>query len=170
MNKKTELNENPLSKVIDDVSEGINDAGVVFNSEEEPVIEESNGKQAVRYLLWGLLSVVVNFGTFFILYRALHLNYQFANIVAWFLGVQVGFWVDRIIVFRHKSNTAFREMLAFYGTRILTFLIETATLWVGISLLSANGTGSKIVGQFLAIVGNYVLSKFFILRIKIRWN
>lgn len=165
MNKKTDLNEDPLTKVIDNVSEGINDAGTVFSTEEDPVVE-GNGKQAVRYLLWGLVSVVVNFGTFFILYHALHLNYQFANIVAWFLGVQVGFWIDRIIVFRHKSNTAFKEMLAFYGTRILTFLIESATLWVGISVLSANGTGSKVVGQFLAIVGNYILSKFFIFKNK----
>lgn len=166
MNKKTDLEEGPLVKIIDDVSEGINDAGTVFNSEESPVVKESNGKQAVRYLLWGLVSVIVNFGTFFILYHTLHLNYQFANIVAWFLGVQVGFWVDRVIVFRHKSNTAFKEMLAFYGTRILTFLIETATLWVGISVLSANGTGAKIVGQILAIVCNYVLSKFFIFKNK----
>ncbi|WP_125711965.1 GtrA family protein [Companilactobacillus kedongensis] len=166
MNKKTDLEESSLTKVIDDISEGLNDAGTVFNSEETPVIEESTGKQAVRYLLWGLLSVVVNFGAFFIFYRVVHLNYQFANIIAWFLGVQAGFWVDRVIVFRHKSNTAFREMLAFYGTRILTFLIESATLWIGISLLSANGTGSKIVGQLLAIIGNYVLSKFFIFKNK----
>jgi len=165
MNKKTDLNdESSLTKVIDDVSEGINDAGTVFDSEETIEKKDSNGKEAVRYLLWGLLSVVVNFGTFFILYHTLHLNYQFANIVAWFLGVQVGFWVDRIIVFRHKSNTALAEMLAFYGTRILTFLIETATLWIGISLLSGSGTVSKIVGQILAIVGNYVLSKFFIFK------
>lgn len=165
MNKKTDLkdDESTVTKVIDDVAGGINDAGPVFSAEDDPV-EESTGKQAVRYLLWGLLSVVVNFGTFFLLYHVLGLNYQFANIVAWFLGVQVGFWVDWIIVFRHKSSTALQEMLAFYGTRILTFLIESATLWVGISLLSASGTGSKVVGQILAIVGNYILSKFFIFK------
>lgn len=165
MNKKTDIkDETPLDKVIDNVSEGINDAGTVFNSEMEPVVEESTGKQAVRYILWGLISVVVNFGTFFVLYHALHINYQVANFIAWFLGVQAGFWIDRVIVFRHKSNTVIPEMLAFYGTRILTFLIESATLWIGISLLSANGTGSKVVGQFLAIVGNYILSKFFIFK------
>ncbi|MQS75529.1 GtrA family protein [Companilactobacillus halodurans] len=163
MNKKNDVKETPLDKAIDDVSEGINDAEPVFPEQKDPV-EESNGKQAVRYLLWGIISVIVNFGTFFILYHMFHLNYQFANIIAWFLGVQVGFWVDRIIVFRHKSNTALAEMLVFYGTRILTYLIESATLWVGISLLSANGTGSKIVGQILAIIGNYILSKFFIFK------
>jgi len=163
MNKKTDLDEHPVTKIIDEVSGGINEAEPVFSAQSD-VIEESNGKQAVRYLLWGLLSVVVNFGTFFVLYHALHLNYQIANIIAWFLGVQVGFWVDRVIVFRHKSSTAWAEMLAFYGTRVLTFLIESATLWVGISLLSANGTGSKVVGQILAIAGNYILSKFFIFK------
>lgn len=163
MNKKTKLDqETPTKKIIDDVEEGINDAGTVFSTETEPL--ESNSKQLVRYLLWGLLSVVVNFGTFYILYHTIHMNYQVANIIAWFLGVQVGFWVDRVIVFHHKSNSAFQEMLAFYATRILTFLIETATLWIGISVLSANGTCSKLVGQFLAIVGNYVLSKFFIFK------
>lgn len=164
MNKKTDLNdETPLTKVMDDVSESINDAGTVFSS-EEPAIQESTGKQAVRYVLWGLLSVIINFGTFFIMYHVLHVNYQVANVVAWFFGVQAGFWIDRVIVFRHKSSTVIPEMLAFYGTRILTFLIESATLWIGISLLSGSGTVSKIVGQFLAIVGNYILSKFFIFK------
>lgn len=156
--------QEPLTKVIDDVSQGINDAEPVFSAADDPEATESNGKQAVRYLLWGLLSVVVNFGVFFILYRVLHWNYQLANIIAWFLGVQTGFWVDRIIVFRHRSSTAIQEMVAFYGTRILTFLIESATLWVGITLLSGNGTASKVVGQILAITGNYILSKFFIFK------
>lgn len=55
----------PLTKVISDVSEGINEAAPVFTPVEDPVVKENNGKQAVRYLLWGLVSVVVNFGTFF---------------------------------------------------------------------------------------------------------
>ena len=164
MNNQAPLDDkSKLDTIITDVSEGINDAGNTFPAPSDPV-EESNPKQVGRYLLWGLISVVVNLGTFFILYRLMSLNYQLANIVAWFLGVQVGFWVDRVIVFRHKSNTAFQEMLAFYGTRILTYLIEAATLWVGISLLAANGTGSKIVGQILAIIGNFIFSKSFIFK------
>jgi len=45
-----------------------------------------------------------------------------------------------------------------------TFLVEAFTLWVGISVLTANGTASKAVGQFLAIVCNYIFSKFFIFK------
>ncbi|MCH4009093.1 GtrA family protein [Companilactobacillus sp.] len=162
MNNQTHLHDDDkVSKLVNDISEGINDAGTTFPSESDPV-QESNVKQGIRYILWGLISVVVNIGTFYLLFQIFRLNYQFANIVAWVLSVQVGFWVDREIVFRHKSDTAIKEMTAFYGTRIFTYLIEALTLWVGISLLSANGNLSKIVGQFLAIVGNYVFSKFFI--------
>lgn len=166
MNHQSDLHDedSKLSNIVDGVSEGINSAGNTFSINEEVDTEEGNVKQAIRYVLWGLISVVVNFGTFYLLYRVAHMNYQVANIIAWFLGVQVGFWVDRVIVFRHKSTTAFQEMLAFYGTRIFTYLVEAFTLWVGISLLTANGTATKVVGQFLAIVGNYVFSKFFIFK------
>ncbi|PMD73829.1 GtrA family protein [Companilactobacillus nuruki] len=166
MNKKTDLNEEgPITKIIDDVAEGINDAAPTYQTEEE-LPKYSNGKEAVRYLLWGLLSVIVNFSLFFLLYHTIHLNYQLANIIAWFFAVQTAFWVDRIIVFHHKSATAIREMLAFYGTRVLTYLIESATLWVGISIIGMGGTGAKVVGQLLAIIGNYILSKFFIFKNK----
>lgn len=165
MNNQTHFdNKNDhLTNLVDDVSEGINSAGNTFSINDEAV-KESNLKQAIRYVLWGLISVVVNFGTFYLLYHLAHMNYQLANVIAWFLGVQVGFWVDRIIVFRHKSKTAFQEMIAFYGTRIFTYLVEALTLWIGITLLTADGTATKIVGQFLAIVGNYVFSKFFIFK------
>ncbi|MQS89855.1 GtrA family protein [Companilactobacillus mishanensis] len=165
MENNTHKENSTLTQVVDDVAAGINDAAPTFTTEEE-LEPEGNGKQAVRYLLWGIISVIVNFGTFFLLFKAFHLNYQFANIVAWLLSVQTGFWIDRVIVFHHKSNTAFREMMAFYATRIITYLIETAALWIGISLLSADGGVTKVFGQILAIIGNYIFSKFFIFRSK----
>lgn len=165
MNNQTHLHndDDQLANVVDGVSDGLNSAGNTFPAEAETA-QEGNLKQAIRYVLWGLISVVVNLGTFYLLYSVFSINYQVANIIAWFLGVQVGFWVDREIVFRHKSKTAIAEMLAFYSTRILTYLIEALTLWVGISLLTANGNATKIVGQLLAIIGNYVFSKFFIFK------
>ncbi|AKP68474.1 teichoic acid glycosylation protein [Companilactobacillus ginsenosidimutans] len=150
---------------MDAIAEGINDAGNTFPIVEDPV-HESTPKQAVRYVLWGLISVVVNLGTFYLLNSVVHINYQVANIIAWVIGVQVAFWIDRVIVFRHKSNSPIQEMVAFYSTRILTYLVETATLWVGVSLLSGNSNVSKIIGQLLAIIGNYIFSKLFIFKNK----
>ena len=152
MNNQTHLHDDDhITNLVNDVSEGINGAGTAF-SDQEDVIEESTLKQSIRYVLWGLISVVVNIGTFSLLYQVGHLNYQ------------VAFWIDREIVFRHKSRTVVPEMMAFYGTRVFTYFVEAFTLWVGISVLTANGTASKVVGQFLAIVFNFIFSKFFIFK------
>ena len=134
MDDQTHIKDNDqLNKTVDAVSEGINDAGNTFPAQQDPV-QESNLKQAIRYVLWGLISVVVNISLFTLGYKVFHLNYQLANIISWVIAVQVAFWVDRVIVFRHKSNSAIQEMASFYATRILTYFIEAATLWVGISV------------------------------------
>ncbi|MFD1410085.1 hypothetical protein [Lapidilactobacillus gannanensis] len=52
MAKQIQTNEHQFVKIIDSVSEGINDAEPVFSVTADPVVQESNGKQAVRYLLW----------------------------------------------------------------------------------------------------------------------
>ena len=139
----------------------------------EPIVTEAGEhsagaklarQQAVRYLLWGLISVFVNLGAFYVGYRLLGIEYQVANLIAWALGVQCAFWVDRVLVFKHKSARPFHEMGKFYVTRIATYLVESLVLWVGISLLGIPGTWTKIIGQGLAIVGNFFFSKLVVFR------
>lgn len=122
--------------------------------------------QAIRYILWGLISVVVNFLTFYLMNRVLKVEYQIANATAWIVSVQVAFWVDRLLVFKHTSHHPFREMGKFYGTRLMTYLIETFVLWIGISLISLNPVATKIVGQACALIGNFFLSKLVVFRNK----
>ncbi len=120
--------------------------------------------QAIRYILWGLISVVVNFLTFYLMNRVLHVEYQIANATAWVVSVQVAFWVDRLLVFKHHSAHPAREMGKFYGTRLATYLIETFVLWLGISVLGTHAVATKIIGQGCALIGNFFLSKLFVFR------
>ncbi|MFB9768678.1 GtrA family protein [Lactiplantibacillus modestisalitolerans] len=149
-----------------------------YTAEEmlEPIAELGNDlvskrkqtrNQAVRYVLWGLISVVVNFLTFYVMNGVLHVEYQVANATAWVLSVQVAFWVDRLLVFNHHSPHPFREMGKFYATRIMTYLIETLVLWLGISLVGLPAVATKLLGQACALIGNFFLSKLFVFRSKV---
>ncbi|VDG20220.1 GtrA family protein [Lactiplantibacillus mudanjiangensis] len=135
-------------------------------TEKLEAVEESAKKQAQRYILWGSLSVIVNISMFYVFYRMLGIEYQIANFMAWVLSVQCAFWVDRMIVFKHQSSHPFREMGTFYGTRVVTYILESAILWIGISLLGIPGTFTKIIGHGLAVVGNFFLSKLVVFRKK----
>ncbi|MFC6180248.1 GtrA family protein [Lactiplantibacillus daowaiensis] len=129
-------------------------------------VEESAKKQAQRYILWGSLSVIVNITMFYIFYNMLGIEYQLANFMAWVLSVQCAFWVDRILVFKHQSAHPVREMGTFYGTRVVTYVLESLILWLGISVLGVHGVITKIVGHGLAVVGNFFFSKLVVFRNK----
>ncbi|MFD1472407.1 GtrA family protein [Companilactobacillus mishanensis] len=165
MNEQIHAEQRPLA--VDNSKTGLDEVEPELTN-EEPVKTESNGKQAVRYVLWGSISVVVNFITFVSLNHVLHVNYQVANLIACIIGVQVGFWIDREIVFRHKSNSALREMAMFYATRVVTYFVEAGTLWIGVSLLSGDATVTKVCGQVLALTGNFLFSKLVIFKNKVK--
>ena len=48
--------------------------------------------------------------------------------------------------------------------RSATLGLEELILWLGITALEINDVIVKIVAQVLVIVGNYVISKFFVFR------
>ncbi|TBX39340.1 GtrA family protein [Lactiplantibacillus paraplantarum] len=129
-----------------------------------PVKETRN--QAIRYILWGLISVAVNFATFYTTYHLIGLEYQVANIVSWVIAVQVAFWVDRLKVFDHHSNHVYREMGKFYGTRVVTYVVEAIILWLLMSVLGSSAVLAKVLGQAGAIIGNFLFSKLYVFRNK----
>ncbi|WP_241685243.1 GtrA family protein [Companilactobacillus metriopterae] len=122
--------------------------------------------QAIRYILWGLISVAVNFAVYYITYNVLGIEYQMANGITWVIAVQVAFWVDRVKVFEHHSQYVYREMGKFYATRIVTYFIEALILWLLVSVIGSPMLLAKVFGQVGAIVGNFLFSKWFVFQSK----
>lgn len=125
-------------------------------------VEEKAHKQVQRYIIFGSLSVIVNLVMFYLFYNMMGIEYQIANLMAWVLSVQTSFWIDKKLVFKHESPHVFRDMGKFYGTRVFTYILEAAIMYVGISLLTFHGTITKIIAHGLAVIGNYFFSKMFI--------
>lgn len=83
---KVDQNEETVTEILEPAAEL--DKKII-----SPVKETRN--QAIRYILWGLISVAVNFATFYTMYHLIGLEYQVANVISWVIAVQVAFWVDR---------------------------------------------------------------------------
>lgn len=48
-------------------------------------------KHLIAYAFWGVVTTVINIGVFQFLSSGVHMNYQVANVIAWFLSVLVAF-------------------------------------------------------------------------------
>jgi len=120
-------------------------------------------REQLMYLVFGVLTTLVNMVVFFVLDRYTGWYYLLSNTIAWFLSVLFAFFTNKTWVFQSKYTnfTAFiREMGGFFFFRGISYLMDTAIMFVGISLLAGPNMVVKIIDQIVVILANYIFSKW----------
>ena len=127
-------------------------------------------KELVSYLVFGLLTTLVSIVTFEVANLILGQDlYLLSNIISWIFAVTFAFVTNKLWVFDSKSWTpsvAGREFASFIGARLFSFAIETAMMFVFVSLFSMNDLIAKIIVGIVVIIINYVFSKLIIFKKK----
>jgi len=127
-------------------------------------------KEIINYLIVGVLSTIVSLLTYYVcVYTFLNpenaFELQFANIISWIIAVIFAYFTNRKYVFESK-NDKLKESIKFIGSRIITLLLDMLTMYIGVTLLLFNDKIIKLVSQIIVIVGNYIISKFFVFKKK----
>ena len=126
-------------------------------------------KEILMYLLFGVLTTVVNIVVYYLCNDVVHMNYLVANAIAWLLSVLFAYVTNRKFVFESNNASWFSECLKFMASRVSTGVIDMVVMWVLVTLLSLNSMVSKVLSNVLVIVLNYVFSKLFVFK-KVREN
>ncbi len=122
-------------------------------------------KEPLLYLFFGGLTMVLSIGLFWLFTQPLGMNALSANAVGWILCVCFAYVTNRTWVFSNKAHDTAgiaRECGSFFLSRVGTLVLEEAVLWLGIDLLGMDKMLVKVFAQVLVVVGNYVLSRFFV--------
>lgn len=122
-------------------------------------------KEMLLYLFFGGLSFVVSIATYALFNVSFGINELIANILSWIITVMFAFLTNRIWVFNSPTNGLeefIKQMVAFYGGRVVTLVVEEVILLVFITLLHFQSMLVKVVAQVIVIVLNYVISKLVI--------
>ena len=128
-------------------------------------------REIVRYLIVGVLTTVVSLGIYYLLvYTILDpsnpISLQIANVVSWIGAVLFAYVTNRKFVFQSKNEHVKKEALSFFGSRVVTLLMDMAIMFVGVSVLRYSDKWMKLVSQVVITVLNYVFSKLFVFRKK----
>ena len=124
-------------------------------------------KEPLLYLFFGGLTTLLSIFLYWLFAHPLGLAPLVANIISWILCVAFAYVTNRTWVFADKAyglKGILREAVSFAGGRLVTLGLEELLLWLGISVLGIPDLPVKIAAQVLVIVGNYVISKFFVFR------
>lgn len=140
-------------------------------------------RETVLYLIFGVLTTVVNYAVFRLVYVAvLGGKYSVvANAVAFVAAVVFAFVVNKIFVFESKSwapSVLRKEIPPFVASRVASFGIEELGLLVSESVFHLNTvtvltlgstvidgvTVAKLALSVIVVVMNYVFCKWFVFK------
>lgn len=119
----------------------------------------------VSYLVFGVLTTVVNYAVYLLLYNWANFSATLSNAIAWVAAVAVAFLTNKPFVFQShdwSAKVVLPELTKFLGCRIGSGLAETAIIFVTVDLLSWNGNLWKLLTSILVVIFNYVASKLFV--------
>ena len=124
-------------------------------------------ESVILYLIFGVLTTLVNFAAYHICYTKLQFPNLVSNTIAWILSVLFAFITNKIWVFKSKSfqnELVLRELITFVVSRLSTWLLETVIMFVGVDILKGYWLIAKVIASVLVVILNYVFSKLFIFR------
>ncbi len=150
-----------------------------------PGVEKLLQYEIVSYLVFGVLTTVVNFVTYWTLTKIIGDGYDektvfsigtygvkwvlVMNAVAWIISVLFSFVTNKLFVFESsswKAKVFFKEISSFIGARILSFIIFEELIFAVLIGFGLNDFIAKIGISVFVVVFNYVASKLVIFRKK----
>lgn len=123
-----------------------------------------------NYLVVGGLTTLVSILAYIIVTRTQILDVndpiqlQVANIVKWVAGVLFAYFTNRKFVFKSKNDNMLQEFITFTSSRVITLLMDMAIMGILVTWLGIYDLIATVFSMIVQIVGNYVLSKFFVFK------
>ena len=124
-------------------------------------------REIIAYLIVGVLTTVVSLLTYYLcVYTFLDpknaIELQIANVISWFCSVIFAYFTNRKFVFQSKNTHMLKEGMQFCLSRVVTLLIDMISMFLLVTLFRMNDKIAKVIVQVIVIVGNYIISKFFV--------
>ena len=122
-----------------------------------------------NYLVVGGLTTLVSLLTYLILTRTIlnvesSIQLQAANILKWVAGVLFAYFTNRKFVFKSTNENRWKEFISFTSSRVVTLLMDMAIMGIMVTLLKIYDLIAITISIIVQIVGNYILSKFFVFK------
>ena len=125
-------------------------------------------RETLLYLLFGVLTTVVNYLVFWLGIRLVGEQYTLLiNVVCFVVAASFAYVTNKLIVFESKSwqpAVAGREFVGFIGARLFSLLVELLFMFVTVTVLGMNEVLAKVIVQIIVVILNYVFSKRIIFR------
>lgn len=126
-------------------------------------------RDIITYLVFGVLTTVVNYMVYLPAYNLLGLSASVSNVLSWAVAVGFAYLTNKPFVFKShdwSKETVIPELTKFVSCRIASGAMETVILLLAVDMLGWNGNIWKLLTQVLVVILNYIFSKLIVFRKK----
>ena len=124
----------------------------------------NKNKEMVLYLIFGVLTTLVNIMSYLFFSKICGINILISNIMAWFFSIVFAYVTNRILVFESKNEKVLHEFALFITGRGLSGILDSLLFYILVVSLMFNDVISKIFINIIVVIINYVLSKKIIFK------
>lgn len=127
------------------------------------ILEKVLTKEVILYIIFGVLTTVINLGSFYIMNTFFNWDENLSNLIAIILAVLVAYFTNKDLVFhseamgiKEKVNEFFKFILGRAFTMVVEFLGGMLLFQLPIPEMI-----SKLFVTVVVIIFNFFISKFF---------
>ena len=120
-------------------------------------------REVILYVVFGVLTTIVNLGSFYIMNNLLKWEENISNFIAIVLAVLVAYVTNKDLVFHSTAESIkekLNEFIKFIAGRVFTMIIEFIGGWILFQTVIPEMI-SKLFITVIVIVLNFFISKFF---------
>lgn len=122
-------------------------------------------KDIIPYIVFGILTTLVNMVVYWICAHAFRITVVVASIIAWVAAVLFAYVTNRKWVFYSEAfskREIIKEIVTFFSCRLLTGVVDWVIMYVFAVLIGLDDVIIKAIANVVVIVLNYMASKFLI--------
>ncbi len=133
------------------------------------IIKKVCTKEIIFYAIFGVLTTLVNVGTFYVLNMIFHLEENISNNIAIVVAVLFAYFTNKDIVFHSEAESLKEKGVEFFKFilgRAATMVVESAGFFLLFNMCHIQKMISKCTITIVVIILNFFISKFFAFRKK----
>ena len=139
-------------------------SGKIFPEKFNNLLKKILTVEVVLYIFFGVLTTVVNIGSFAIITSCFKLEENISNAIAIILAVLFAYFTNKDLVFNSKAENFKEKILEFFKFmlgRAFTMFVELIGFYLLFNILGIQKLISKTLITVIVIILIFFISKFF---------
>ena len=130
-------------------------------------IKKLINKEIILYVIFGVLTTIVNLIAYYLFSNIININYLISNAIAWIISVVFAYITNKFFVINSSyinKDVIIEEFIKFMNCRLISGLSEVVLLFLFVDLLLMNDIVAKLIIGVLVALINFIFSKVFIFK------